>query len=232
MSSKRRPGAPADLEELRPNRFIVHNPAAGPTLRGEGERDGDRFLLTTWRRDGLIARLRAKSFLVLTLADQIAALPDLPAATPPGPPFVRPSIAGERISYFAARPLGWQPAPPAPQGPAAFSLREGWVIRRRKGRGPGAYYHLLRGALQPLTEDDALRHALAQATLMHPDPIVVARADGGHLLPELPLPSEHRALLGRLGDRRPHGTLLAPEALPLAAALLARVGLALQTEEA
>ncbi|NTU83127.1 MAG: hypothetical protein HGA45_27780, partial [Chloroflexales bacterium] len=86
MPSKRRPGAPADLEEVRPNRFIVYNPAASSTLRGEGEREGDRFLLTTWRRDGLIARLRAKSFLVLTLADQIGALPDLPRPAPPRPP--------------------------------------------------------------------------------------------------------------------------------------------------
>ncbi|NTU85478.1 MAG: hypothetical protein HGA45_40010, partial [Chloroflexales bacterium] len=138
----------------------------------------------------------------------------------------------ERLSYFAARPLGWQPAPPAPEQPQAVSLREGWVVRRRKGRGPGTYYRLLRGNLQPLSENEALRYGLALAALEGADPIALAPADNGYLLPDLPLPTEHRALLGRLGERHQDGTLLAPEALPLAAALLARVGLVAQKEEA
>ncbi len=231
MAAKRRPGAPADLEEVRPSRFIIHNPAASSTLRGEGERDGDRFLLTSWRREGLLARLRAKSFVVLTLADQIAALPALPPTAPPGPPIVRPLAANERVSYFAARPLGWQPAPPAPDNPQAVSLCEGWAIRRRKGRGPGAYYRLLRGTLQPLAEADALRHGLAQVALTGAQPIIVTPTEGGYMLPDLPLPPEHRTLLGRFSERQPNGTFLAPADLPLAAALLARLGLSLQTEK-
>jgi hypothetical protein len=45
MPSRRRPGATCDLEEVRPDLFVVYNPAAGPALRGEGERNGDRFQL-------------------------------------------------------------------------------------------------------------------------------------------------------------------------------------------
>lgn len=233
MPSKRKPGAPADLEEVRPGLFFVHNPAAGPTLRGEGDREGDRFRLTSWRREGLVARLRARSFTVLTLADQIAAVPDLPPATPPGPPVVRPLAAGERVSYFAppgdGHPLGWRPAPEAG---GAVTLREGWVIRRRKGRGPGSHYLVAPGALRPLDADEALRRGLAQVALAGPAPIMARPAEGGWLMPEPPLPSAHRALLPRIADRAAVGWLVTPEALPLARALLARAGLALQIEEA
>lgn len=232
MASKRRPGAPADLVEIRPGLFFVYNPAAGPTLRGEGEREGDRFRLTTWRRDGLIGRLRAKGFAVLTLADQIAALPDLPRAAPPGPLVTRLLAAGERVSYFGpgedGAPPGWRPAPLAEGDPSAVALREGWAIRRRKGRGPGSFFLVARGGLRPLPEDEALRHGLAQVALAGPAPVVAAPAEGGLALPELPLPDAHSALLTRIADRRPGGWLVAPEALPLAAALLARAGMALQ----
>lgn len=234
MKSKRRRGAPADLEEVRPGLFFVFNPAAGPILRGEGEREGDRFRLTTWRREGLIARLRAKGFVVLTLADQIAALPALPPAAPPGPPVVRSLASGERISYFAppapGQPLGWQPAP-RDDAPAAVSLREGWVVRVRKGRGPGAYYLVRRNTLTPLAEDEALRRGLAQVALAGPAPIRTTRAEGGYMLPELPLPAAHRTTLSRIADRSSQGWLVAAEAIPLAEALLARAGLSLEVTE-
>ncbi len=228
MRAKRRPGAPADLEEVRPATFIVHNSATGPTLRGEGERDGDRFLLTTWRRAGLVARLRAKGFLVLTLADQIAALPALPPALFPGPLVDRPLVGGERISYFAAQPLGWQPVPLRLDQPQIAQLREGWVIRRRKGRGPGAYAHLWHGTLQPLSEDAALYHGFAQAALVGTAPITVQRTEEAYLLPDLPLPDAHRVVLGRFSDRRFTAPRIAPADMPLVAALLARLGLTLQ----
>lgn len=227
MPSRRRPGAPADLEELRPNRFVVHNPLAGVVLRGEGERDGDRFTLTTWRREGLLARLRARQFKVLTLADQIAALPGLPAAAPLGPPQLRPLARGERVSLFVG-PTGWQPAPPAPDAPATVLLRPGQVIRRRKGRGPADYFLVAPGTLRPLAEDEALRHGYARVA--HEGPAVVALAldEAGSLLPDLPLPAAHRALLGRLAERTPAGWRVPPDAVAHVEALLTRLGLVAQ----
>lgn len=230
MGSKRRPGAPADLEELRPNLFVVHNPAAGPTLRGEGEREGDRFQLTGWRRDGLIARLRTKSFLVLTLADQIAALPALPPADPLGPTIARALALGERISFFGlaeGAPPGWLPAPLA-ESPGAVSLREGWVVRRRKGRGPGSYYRVARGTLRPLREDEAVRYGYALVALDGPVPVMPTPSEDGALLPDLLLPAEHRVLLGRIAERDTEGWRYATRDAPLVAALLARLGLDLQ----
>lgn len=223
---RRRPGAPADLEEFRPNLFIVHNPAAGPTLRGEGEREGDRFRLTTWRRDGLIARLRARGFAVLTLADQIASLPDLPRA-PLGASLARSFAAGERVSVFGGSPPGWRPAPLAPDDPQAVLVREGQVIRRRKGRGPASYALIGRGGFKALNEDEALRHGYAQLVHEPPDPIVLRHTEQGSLLPELSLPGAHRTLLGRFATRGRDGWLIAPGAEALAAALLARLNLQL-----
>jgi hypothetical protein len=227
MPSKRRPGAPADIEELRPDLFVVHNPAAGPTLRGEGEREGDRFRLTTWRRDGLIARLRARGFAVLTLADQIAALPGLPPAAPLGPPLPRSFASAERVSVFGGDPPGWRPAPPAPGEPDAPLIGEGQVIRRRKGRGPASYALVARGGLRPLGEDEALRHGYAELSLGLPAPIELQPGEQGPLLPDLPLPAAHRSLLGRFAARTGDGWLISAGAVELAAALLARLGLRL-----
>jgi hypothetical protein len=225
---RRRPGAPADLEELRPDLFVVHNPAAGPALRGEGEREGDRFRLTTWRREGLIARLRARGFTVLTLADQIAALPALPQA-PLGPELARSFAAGERVSVFAGDPPGWQPAPPALGDPRALLVREGQIIRRRKGRGPASYALVARGGLRPLGEDEALRHGYAQLGEA-PSALELRPAEQGQFLAELPLPSAHRALLGRFATHSRGGWLIQSGAEALVAALLARLGLELSIE--
>lgn len=224
MPSKRRTGAPADLEEVRLNRFLVHNPLVGGVLRGEGEREGDRFTLTSWRRDGLIARLRTRQFKVLTLADQVAALPPLPAAEPPGAPFERPLTPNERISIFAG-PTGWQPAPSSPTRSDAVILRSGQVIRRRKGRGPGSFYFVAPGTLRTLDEAQAIRQGYAQLAFAGHTPVQLEQLDTAFLLPDLPLPPEQQALLGRLADRTAAGWHVAPEAVELVAALLAPLGI-------
>lgn len=232
MASRRRPGAPCDIEELRPGLFIVHNPAAGPVLSGEGEREGDRFRLTSWRREGLIGRLRSRGFEVLTLSDQIDALPALSTAVPPGRFLTRQLSAGERVSYFAGRPIGWAPAPAAPGDEGSVELRVGWVIRRRRGRGPADYYRVTGpGALAPLDEDEALLAGYAQAALEAPPPLTLTPAPGGWLAPDLPLPTPHRNLLGRFAERSPEGLRVGPQAIPLLARLLGRLGLALQEPE-
>ncbi|MCX7790972.1 MAG: hypothetical protein N2378_10060 [Chloroflexaceae bacterium] len=224
--SKRRPGAPADLEEVRPDLFVVHNPAAGPVLRGDGLREGDRFRLTTWRREGLIARLRNRGFDVLTLADQIAALPPLPLVAPPGEPFTWQFAPGERISYFAADPPGWHEAPNL--APDRVSLREGWVIRRRKGRGPADYYRAGRGTLTVVDETTALHLGYALIAQQGGAALSADRAGEGWRLPDVPLPPEHRRLFGRFATHTRDGWLIPAAALPLATALLARLGLHLR----
>lgn len=229
--SRRRPGAPADLEEVRPNYFVVHNPAAGPVLRSEGVREGDRFLLTTWRREGLIGRLRARGFAVLTLEDQIASLPPLPAVTPPGPPVLRSLAPNEQISFFAAEPLGWRPVPPAAI-PGQVSLREGWVIRRRRGRGPPAYYRVGKDGLVPLSESDALRMGYALLGREGGAAVHMTAAAEGWQFPDLPLPPDYRRLLGRIAVREQATWRCTDQSLPLVTALLARLGLRVQTEPA
>ncbi len=226
--SRRRPGAPADVEEVHPDLFVVHNPAAGPVLRGEGLREGDRFHLTTWRRDGLIARLRNRGFVVLTLSDQIAALPPLPDIAPPGEPFTRQLAPDERISHFAADPPGWHPAPSS--APGHVSLREGWIIRRRRGRGPAEYYRAGRGALTPLDETVALRLGYALIERQGGASLSASRTAEGWLLPDVPVPAEYRRLLGRFATHTRDGWLIAGAALPLATALFARLGLRVRAE--
>ncbi len=227
--SKRRPAAPSDLEELHPGFFLVHNPAASPILRGEGEREGDRFRLTSWRREGLIARLRSRGFIVLTLTDQIVALPALPLAVEPGVSLERKLAAGERISYFGGLAVdlpGWLPALPGAQ-PGSVILREGWVLRRRRGRGPGSYARLHHGTLHSLSLDEALLHGYAQLSRAGPWPVALRESEGGKQMPELLLPTAYRTLLGRFAQATPGAWLLSDEGLALVAALLKRLGLLL-----
>ncbi|MFV9503089.1 MAG: hypothetical protein AB4911_00845 [Oscillochloridaceae bacterium umkhey_bin13] len=227
---KRRPGAPADLEELRPGYFVVHNSAVGPGLRGEGERDGDRFRLTSWRREGLIARLRAKEFVVLTLSDQIAALPALPTIASPGPMITHTLARQERISGFGVDPHGvpgWQPL--AETAPGQVCLALGWSIRRRKGRSPGSYAHVSPAGLQPLADEEAairLGYAVLSHTNQRP-PLATTGDEQSRWLPVFALPQAHRTLLGRIAERGAAGWRFAVTDQPLVAALLARLGLAL-----
>lgn len=229
--SKRRTGAPADLEEVYPDRFIVHNPAVGPSLRGEGEREGDRFILTTWRREGFLARVRGKTFVVLTLADQITLLPPLPRVTTSGAPVLYTPGQGQRVSYFAGM-IGWQPAAEAVDAPGAYRLVDGSVIRRRRGRGPGHYYHVRKGKLVTLDEDEALRYGYAIAIHTQTQVVVAYQGhDGQYQIPDLLLPSAHRTLLGRLiVGKQGENYAFGPEALGLIEVLLGTLGIELDLE--
>jgi hypothetical protein len=219
--SRRRPGASCDLEEIYPDAFLVHNPAIGPLLSGEGERNGDRFRLTGWRREGLIGRLRSRTFVVHTLADQIAALPDLPTPPPLGATVIRPESRAERISMFAADPPGWAPAPTLPNG---TQLHEGDVIRRRRGRGPASFFLVgPGGAFQPLGEDAALRLGYARIASQQPA-VALQPTDNDALLNDLPLPDAHRLLMGRLATATRAGWQIPLVSIPLVELLLARLG--------
>src|SRR5258705_8288105 len=96
LKRQRRPGI--DLEEIAPNRFMIHTQRTQALLSDEGTITGRLFELTTWRREGLLARLRERGFRVRTLADMTAALP----APPPPPPI---GGAGWRPPARAVQPL-------------------------------------------------------------------------------------------------------------------------------
>jgi len=54
-STKQPRSSAVDLEEIAPNRFLVHTPRINALIKGEGTIEGRLFELTGWRRDGLIA---------------------------------------------------------------------------------------------------------------------------------------------------------------------------------
>lgn len=227
MGSKRRLGAPADLEELRPGRFLIHNPAVGPALRGEGVREGDRFTLTSQRRDGLMARIRARGFSVISLAERITALPALPATIPTGAMHVLPLAAHERVSVFRGTPPGWQPVTATDIPPHHVVLYDGWIIWKRKGRGPGSYYLVEQRGLHPLSRDEALLQGYAQSAA-HTYILRIEPNDKGEItLPDLPLPREYEIVLGRIATRHGNSWLITTSDLPLVATLLGRLGYAL-----
>src|SRR5215468_5208634 len=108
---RRRPAI--DIEEIAPGRFLIHDPQVGGLLKGEGTLSGRLFELTTWRREGLLARLRERGFRILTLDDLAALLPGLSRPPPIGGPGWRPfSSTIEQISHFDLRNLRWRALAP------------------------------------------------------------------------------------------------------------------------
>lgn len=237
MSRARKPRAPApDLEEIRPNRFVIHEPRLAGLLRGEGTIEGRFFELTTWRREGLVGRLRQRGFAVVTLADQIDELP-----APPAPPQLQGACWRalttpiERFSVFDPQTLTWAPLAPEPRdGAAVVVARAGQVLRRRKGRGAPAFYLGVaeRGGtlgLSPLDETEALLLGYAQAGGLPGPALQAARAGEEELwrLPEVELPPPYRALLRRVSQERDGASLVGRAGLALAQELFARLGVRL-----
>jgi hypothetical protein len=234
--TKRRSGAAADFEEVQPNLFIIHNPALRSILRGEGEITGDRFLLTSPRREGLLARLRSRTFIVRTIDDLLAYLPGLPEVPPPGPPIVRVLASGERFSWLGGTPPAWQPIEPmANREPPQVELLTNTVVRRKRNRGAPEY--LLVGGTQtanlyfkPLGEDLALLHAYAQLASPTPPILALAHTDDGFLLPDIPLPGPYTALLRRLATKTKPGWQITAAGLAYIEAILARLQLQVNSE--
>jgi hypothetical protein len=214
----------ADLEEIGVDRFIVRDDRALPLLRGEGELQGRIFMLQTWRRSGLLARLRERGFTALTLADRIARLPSLPIPPPIAEaPTWRALAAGERLSRFDNRVLRWTPLPEEERdGVRGVWVRAGEPLRRRRGRGAAAYYLVLadrRGGstLRPLDGDEALLIAYAQEG----GSVDLQTTPEGLRLPPVDLPAPHRALLETLGQAHADEFLLDERALALVEQLFA-----------
>ena len=231
---QRRPPAKVDLEEIAPNRFLIHNPRTQAILKGEGTIAGRRFELTTWRREGLLARLRQRGFHVRTLADQLAELPALPAPAAIGGPGWWPLTSSiERISYFDPRDLRWQPlTPEIRDGARGVAIYDGWVLRRRKGRGTAAYYLASVGRsgridLQPLDETKAILTGYAQARALYNRALVAARRGDTFILPDVEIPPPHRALLRRVAQQTDEGWAANQQAWPLVQDLFDRLGVRL-----
>lgn len=244
MAHKRQQPRPAiDLEEIAPGRFVVNHPQLRGLLKDEGIFKGQIFELTTWRREGLLARLRARNFRVRTLAEQIEALP-----APPHPP--RGGATGwraaagraERLSYFDPRALDWRPLDVEErEGTAGVPLRSGWAIRRRAGRGGPASFYMVVPArngveLQPVDETNAILAGYAAAVAADDRPLIVERraGEGGEsrdevrlLLPKVELPPAYRELLRKIAEPGPEGPLTDRRGWPLAEALFNRLGLRL-----
>ncbi|HEY1013668.1 MAG TPA: hypothetical protein VGE07_13235 [Herpetosiphonaceae bacterium] len=217
----------ADLDEIAPNTFIIHNDKLRPVLRGEGVAIGHTFELVSTRRAGLLARLRIRQFNVRTLHSRLLRLPPLPAATPPGETVWREISQRERWSRFDHDTLRWRDIKPETRGgKPALGVALGEILRRRHSRGAGAYFQAApegKGGLNllPLGETEALLRGYAQATADSDILVDVEARDADYLLP-LPfvLPSPHLELLRRIGTQLKEGVLIAPVGWKLAVATL------------
>jgi hypothetical protein len=216
-----------DLEEIRPDQYVVHNPQIAGLIRHEGELQDRMFRLTTWRRSGLVARLRQRGFRVSTLEDTIDALPAPPAPPVIGRAFWRVAEPNDRFSFFDPRTLAWQPLTLETRDDApGVTLRTGWVVRRRKGHAPPTYFLALGpSSARPLDETAALLAGYAQAaeasTRLH-----TTWRDDTWAVPALDLPGPYRAVLRRIASAADDGWQIGPDAQPLAERLFARLGLA------
>jgi hypothetical protein len=223
-----------DLDEIAPGRFLIHNAHINSALKSEGDVRGRLFELTSWRRDGLLARLRERGYKVRTIADRLAALPVPPIAPPIGGAGWRPlSSAIDHISHFDLVGLRWHPlAPQLRDGAPGVAIYDGWVLRRRKGRNPAAYYlaQKERGGgvgLRPLDETSALLTGIAQAIERDPRPLLAERRGEALLLPQIELPPPYREALALFTRPSPDGALVDQVSWPLAQELFERLGIRL-----
>jgi hypothetical protein len=237
-STKQSRASAIDLEEIAPNRFLVHTPRINALIKGEGNIAGRMFELISWRRDGLIARLRERGFEVRTLGDQLDKLPGPPPAPRIVAPGWRPLASTiEQISHFDLRSLRWHPLTPETRdGVNGVTIYDGWVLRRRKGRSASSFFLAFRErgggiGLRPLSETEAILAGYAQALEFDPRPLLVARRGDALLLPDVELPPPYRKLLESISKTGEEGPLVQERGWPLAQELFARLGVRLNIEE-
>lgn len=229
-----------DLDEIRPDRFVIHNDKVRPLLKGEGVTAGKFFELVTWRRDGLMARIRERGFNVRTIADRIDALREIQPVPPPGELGVRVlSQAKERIAIFDSDTLRWQEAPVIDyQGKPAVQLRAGEVLRRRKSRGAGDYYiATIAGDQQinllPVNETGALLHAYAQiAGSAAPAVLRYSEQADTYYLPrnQALLPQPHRETIELIARDKAEPWTIDKSVFALLEAIVAKLGISLQRQ--
>lgn len=226
-----------DLDEVRPNRFLIHNVKTKMLLRGEGVTIGNTFELTSWRREGLIARLRMRGFTVRTIDSRIAALPPLPAPVPYGDLGMRDlQHPKERYARFDKVQLRWIDIK-LEEETRQVQIGVGWVVQRRRGRGHADHYLATqekpeRIGLLPMSETSALLMGYAQATADGERTLRLQSADGGYRLPaSLLLPPPHREVLKAIGVRARGTTMIPPEGMELARLLFEKLRLMLHVAD-
>ncbi|NJN66319.1 MAG: hypothetical protein HC884_06195 [Chloroflexaceae bacterium] len=214
----------ADLEEIAPDRFLVRNQEARRFLKGEGDFQGVMFVLTSWRRDGLLARLRQNGLVAYTLEDQVRNLPRLPPAVPIGEARHHPLRQKEQLSHFDPASRTWSPveatAHLSGQAQSLAYLRVGWVVRQRRGRGIPRFARVADrhqgSGLMPLSETAALLSGYAQAANSPHPPLPVPTEGATCYFPALELPAPHRETLRHLGTWTPQGWKMERRSVPLA----------------
>ncbi len=228
---------PVDLDEVRPNRFLIHNLKTKAVLRGEGVTVGNIFELTGWRREGLLARLRMRGFTVRTIDDRIATLPPLPVPVPYGDLVMRDlQHPKERYARFDQVEIRWINVK-AEEGARQVQIGAGWVLQRRRGRGHADHYLATqekpdRIGLLPLSETGAIMMGYAQATADGERTLRLEVVDDGHRLPsDLLLPPPHREVLKAIGDRVRGTTIISPAGLEQAQRLFETLKLILRVAD-
>lgn len=218
---------------------MIHNDKLRPLLRDEGVTVGRFFELVTWRREGLIARIRTRGFEVRTIGDRIRKLPGLPDAAPPGAWGGRPlANSKERYGIFDAAALRWRDLEAeTADGRTAVRVRDNVPLRRRKGRGHADYYIavLVRDEqinLLPCTETDALLHAYAQ--LASPPRITAVRRVDGVFVDrrQALLPAPHADTLVLLAHGKGEPWTFPKTVLDLARDVFATLALELKSSDA
>ncbi len=222
-----------DFEEVRFRQFIVRNQGMYRILKGEGVFNGHIFKLTTWRSDGLFARLRESGFVVKSLADQVANLPGGPPAARIGEAVFYISQGHERYSYFDALALEWVPLElEQHKEQLGVWLRSGWVVRRWRNRGVVSYGNviLLRTGhvrFDTLSEVDALLAGYAQCVLVDRPALNVYVEQKHYYVPDIVLPAHHYEVMTRLADKTEQGWKVEKRVWPLARKVYEKLGLQL-----
>ena len=209
-------------------------------FRSEGSYDGNRFVLTSWRRDGLFARIRDRGLEVASLDTQIAALPALPKALALAtqPRWQCLGHTDERWSYYdpARRAVVACDVDCHDQQPGVW-MYAGWVVRRRRGRGAGEWYRSAAQGAQALQytridEDGALLCGLAQAALLHHLPLPITLSADEVAVIETPLLPQHYQQCAKRwasGDRAGTTWQMPVAHLVWMQRLLSRLGIACDT---
>jgi hypothetical protein len=228
-----------DFDEIRPDRFIINNDKVRPLLKGEGVTVGKFFELVTWRREGLIARIRERGFNVRTLADRIAALGSVQPVATSGEESLRVlHHPKERIATFDRRQLHWCDLTPITRdGKPTVRLAANIAVRRRKGRGHADYYLTASSGDQiqflPVKEIKALLHAYSRIAQEGP-PVMLFYTKADETLTisrrQALLPQPHQEVLDMLSLPKAEPWTIPASVFELAQAVFAKLAIQLQPQ--